>query len=296
MRWRILERLRFSVAREEGGVGIRRQIEQGIPVLRQRHGIDAAGVGFGGPVDWRTGRICCSHQIEGWSEFPLGEWLSQLTGTPVFVDNDANVAAFGEATQGAGAGKSRVFYVTMGSGVGGGMVVDGRIYHGATPGESEIGHLRLDKSGRIVEESCSGWAVDQKIRQAVAAYPMSLLSKAVGSETKNEARFLRVAIEARDPVAETILNETAEDLAFGLSHVVHLFHPEVIVLGGGLSLVGEPLRQSVALHLNRFVMTAFSPCPSICLATLGEDVVPIGALELAHQSFLSSLGAEGEEG
>ena len=102
-------------------------------------------------MDWRTGKICCSHQIEGWSDFDLGGWLKKLTGALVFVDNDANVAALGEASHGAGRNANPVFYVTLGSGVGGGLVVDGRIYHGATPGEAEIGHVRLDRAGTILE-------------------------------------------------------------------------------------------------------------------------------------------------
>src|SRR5437867_2964353 len=86
------------------------------------------------------------------------------TKIQVTVDNDANIGALGEAVRGAGVGKNPVFYVTLGSGVGGGLVVDGSIYHGATPGEAEIGHVRLDRTGLRVEERCSGWAVDEKIR------------------------------------------------------------------------------------------------------------------------------------
>src|SRR5437660_6166527 len=143
----ILARRGFTVERAEGAAGIRRQIEQGLRELASRGTPEAVGVGFGGPVDWRTGRICRSHQIEGWSDFELGDWLHRLMERPVCVDNDANLGALGEAVCGAGAGFSPVCYVTLGSGVGGGLVVDGKIYHGAQPGESEIGHLRLDRQG-----------------------------------------------------------------------------------------------------------------------------------------------------
>lgn len=281
--WKIIERLRFAVSKEEGANGIRKHIEQALPTLLSKHQISAIGVGFGGPVDWQTGNICCSHQIEGWSEFPIGEWLRSMAGVPVLVDNDANVGALGEALQGTGRGFDPVFYVTMGSGVGGGMVFGGKIYHGAKPGESEIGHVRLDKSGRIVEDSCSGWAVDRKIRAVTTEYPNGLLSRLTAEDPGNEAKHLKAALDAGDPVAESILNETAEDLAFGLSHVTHLFHPEIIVLGGGLSLMGDSLRAAVSRHLDRFVMHAFSPRPSVALSDLKEDSVPIGALELAAQ-------------
>jgi glucokinase len=96
-----------------------------------------------------------------------------------------------------------------------------------------------------------------------------------------EARHLAAALEADDPVAADILDETARCLAFGLSHVTHLFHPEVIVLGGGLAKIGEPLRAAVEGHLLPFLMTAFHPGPAVRLATLGEDAVPVGALLLS---------------
>jgi glucokinase len=252
-----------------------------LPELVGGRQILGAGVGFGGPVDWKTGKTCRSHQIEGWSEFDLAGWLQQLAGAAVVVDNDANVAALGEAVRGAGVGFNPVFYITLGSGVGGGLVVNGKIYHGAKPGESEIGHVRLDRSGTIVEARCSGWAVDARIRELKVKKPESLLARLTGQTTGGEAKHLAAAWQQGDAAAKRLLRETAEDLAFGLSHVVHLFHPEIIVLGGGLSGVGEPLRASVEGTLRHFMMEAFAPGPRIALAVLGEDAVPVGALELA---------------
>lgn len=279
---RITARRRFTVDKQRGGAGIREQIQGALPELMELAKPAAIGVGFGGPVDSATGQICCSHQIEGWSEFPLGEWLRGLSSLPVSVDNDANTAALGEAKCGAGKGSNPVFYVTLGSGVGGGLVVGGRIYHGAKPGEAEIGHVRLDKSGVIVEQRCAGWAVDRKIREACKREPWSPLSQLTADTDHGEARALAPALAQGDPLAQRILDEVADDLAFGLSHVTQLMHPEVIVLGGGLSLVGEPLRAAVATALKRYVMEAFAPGPRLALAGLGEDAVPVGALLLAQ--------------
>jgi glucokinase len=320
---RIIDRHRLQVDQARGGAGIREQIAQALPGLIASHQPAAIGVGFGGPVDHATGRIAKSHQIEGWSEFELGEWLREQTGLPVRVDNDANVAALGEALAGAGRGLNPVFYVTLGSGVGGGLVVGGRIFHGAKPGESEIGHVRLDKSGVIVEQRCSGWAVDRRIREAIEHEPDSELARLAGKAHRRnspllihrsspgtatggaalaaesgsgatkvalpneepagggEARLLKPALEAGDALAQRILDETAEDLAFALSHVVQLMHPATIVIGGGLSLLGEPLRAAVQTHLRRFIMEVFGTGPSVQLAALGEDAVPVGALLLA---------------
>ncbi len=279
---RITERRRFNVDKVKGGAGIREQLKPALEELIATTKPVAIGVGFGGPIDVQTGQICCSHQIEGWSEFQLGKWLQEITQLPVRVDNDANTASLGEATHGAGVGHNPVFYVTMGSGVGGGLVVDGKIYHGAKPGEAEIGHVRLDKQGTILEMRCSGWAVDRKIREAKATMPNSVLFQLIGNASGGEAGFLATALQQGDALAKNILMETAEDLAFGLSHVTHLFHPEIIILGGGLSLVGEPLRAGVMEALDKFVMEAFSPRPEVALAGLGEDAVPVGALVLAQ--------------
>jgi glucokinase len=278
---KICDRRKLAVDPAGGAAGIRRQLEQAMPELLGGCQVANVGVGFGGPVDWKTGRICRSHQIEGWSEFDLSGWLRQLAGTRVVADNDANVGALGEARCGAGQGFSPVFYVTLGSGVGGGLVVDGKIYHGAKPGEAEIGHVRLDRAGTIVEERCSGWAVDARIRELQVADPASLLARLTGERVGGEAKHLAAAWQQGDPTARRLLQETAEDLAFGLSHVVHLFHPEIIILGGGLSGVGEPLRASVEGALRHFIMEAFAPGPKIALAALGEDAVPVGALNLA---------------
>ena len=279
----IRERRRLTVDRHQGGAGIRDQIQQQLPELLKTWRPAAVAVGFGGPVDWRTGRIFRSHQIEGWSGFELGSWLQSLAGTPVRVDNDANLGALGESMRGAGAGFNPVFYVTLGSGVGGGLVVDGRIYHGAKPGESEIGHLRLDREGTIVEMRCSVWAVDEKIRRLKAAGSSSMLSALMGNTIGGEAKHLARAWQENDAMARRILDETAQDLALALSHVTHLFHPAVIVLGGGLSLVGEPLRAAVSKALPAFVMEVFEGGPQILLATLGEDSVPVGCLVAARQ-------------
>ena len=277
----IHDRRRFAVARDAGGEGIRRQIAATLSPLLERQPVQAIGVGYGGPVNWRTGQVCCSHHVEGWSDFPLGGWLRERSGLPVAVDNDANVAALGEALAGAGRGRSPVLYVTLGSGVGGGLVVGERIYHGAVPGEVEIGHVRLDRSGATVESQCSGWAVDRKVRAAAMAEPGGVLARLTAGMSGGEARQLGAALAAGDAAARRILEATAQDLAFGLSHAVHLLHPELIVLGGGLSLLGEPLRAAVASALPPFLMDAFQPGPDVMLARLGEDAVPVGALLLA---------------
>jgi glucokinase len=293
---RVLHRFRAEVDRAKGGREICKQIEGGLAEIRAKTGgrVAGIGVGFGGPVDWRTGRIARSHQIGGWEGFPLGEWLTDRSGgAPVAVDNDANVGALGEALGVVTPGIESLFYVTLGSGVGGGLVTGGAIYHGAAPGEMEFGHLRLGRGpGQTVESRCSGWAVDARVRAACAEGPRdSALARLVAMYPGSESRQLGPALAAGDALSEAILAELSSDLAFALSHVVHLVHPDVIVLGGGLSLTGEPLRERVSRALPAFVMDAFHPPPPVRLAWWGEDAVPIGALHLAKTAAKQTQGS-----
>ncbi len=276
--------------RDGGGEAIRRQIAEALPPLIARHKPSAIGVGFGGPIDWKTGVVCCSHQVVGWHDFPLGAWLNEITGLPVIVDNDANTATLGEALFGAGRGHDPVFWINMGSGVGGGLVNGGKLYHGARPGEAEVGHIRLDKSGVLVEDRCSGWALDRRVREAIQAMPTGTLARLVGDQVGGEARHLGQALAESDPVASAIISELADNVGFALSHVVQLFHPELIVVGGGVSLLGEPLRAAIAEALPRYVMDSFQPGPKVVLPGLGQNSVPVGALALAA-SHLDSQSA-----
>jgi glucokinase len=281
----ILDRQRFAVDPAAGAAGIREEIAAALPGIVAQWRPAAIGVGYGGPVDRRTSHVVKSHHVSGWEGFPLGEWLADIAGLPVAVDNDANVAALGEALHGAGRGCDPVFYVTLGSGVGGGLVCGGRIFHGAGMGEAEIGHLRLGPAGEITEYYCSGWSLDRRIREAAAKAPASPLARLVQASPGQGAHHLGPALAAGDPLAAEILDGAAEKLALALSHVGHLCHPQVIVLGGGVALLGEPLRQAVATHLGRFMMDALRPGPRVALTTLREDAVPVGAIALAFQQF-----------
>jgi len=274
---RIDQLYRHEVDQDQGAAGILARIEASIALLPQAP--QQIGVGFGGPLDPESGVVAASHQIGGWSGFNLKRWFLDRYTAEIRMENDANVAAIGETFLGAGRHFRKVFYITLGSGVGGGMLVDGQLYQGNRPGEAEVGMLQMDRLGRNLESYCSGWALDAQIRAMIRELPSeSILKREVGDHTRGESRFLLSAIQQGDPAAISLLHRYADHLAWGLSHVAHLFNPEVIILGGGVSLIGEPLRKEVQEILPRYLVKTFQPGPQIALAELREEAVLVGAL------------------
>jgi glucokinase len=285
----------------DGPEGIRRQIVAGIPEVLRRSGIDApalrsVGVGFGGPVDDATRSVIKSHQIDEWDNFPLADWMGKLVGLPCALGNDADVAGLAEALFGAAKGLSPVFYITIGSGIGGGLIIGGAIYRGCGRGSAEIGHLtflRDENSGcqrHPVELESSGWAMEERAR-AEATHPgaraATLLRLAGGDRQKITSKLVAEAAALGDPLAIEILGHARRILADAICQVITLLCPRRIVIGGGVSLMGEdllfrPLRQLVAER----VFAPFASCYDIVPAQLGEEVVVHGALALARQMVI----------
>ncbi len=169
-----LERLDVDPAR--GASGILARSKPSAARLVARHRVQAIGVGFGGPVDAARGLVLKSHQIEGWANFALADWLRNTFGLPVALGNDADVAGLAEARLGAGKGSNPVFYITVGTGIGGGLIVDGQIYRGSGLGAAEIGHLRpglsADRPDETIEAAASGWGI-AAAAQAQLAEPVT---------------------------------------------------------------------------------------------------------------------------
>lgn len=286
----IRARRRMAVQPQAGGVAIRAALPPLVSDLLAEAGLGlqavaAVGIGFGGPLDSAAGQVLHSFQVDGWDGFPLRQWAQATWGAPAAVANDAAVAGLAEARLGAGRGAERVFYVTAGSGVGGGWIVRGRIDAGQGLGMAELGHTYVpDPQGGgpvELERICSGWSIGRRAREAAAQEP-SLLPQLAGGLAQIDARTVYAGAEAGDHLARRILDETAHTLALGLANVTALFHPQVMVLGGGVALMGplfwEPLRAEFACR----VMGPFAPGVRLVPSALGEDAVPVGALCLAR--------------
>lgn len=289
---------RGGVDLAEGSEGIRRRILSAIPELLRSARVNpsrlkAAGIGFGGPIDDSTQRIIKSHQVPGWEDYPLPEWLGNSLQLPTFLGNDADVAGLAEALHGAGQGLSPIFYITIGSGIGGGFIVDGAIYRGTGRGAAEIGHLRvLDKQKpttpvmNALENIASGWAIGNRARQLLAegqGSDSSLLQLAAGDRQRVTAQLVGEAAKQGDSFANALIHEAIAALAEAICAAIVLLCPKRIVIGGGVSLMGEhfffrPLREMVAER----IFAPFAGLTDIVPAALGEAVVVHGALALAR--------------
>ena len=297
---------RGAVDPAKGADGIRRQIVQAVPELLaganlERGQLRGAGIGFGGPVDDATRTVIKSHQIEGWDNFALADWVGDLVGLPAALGNDADVAGLAEALFGAGKGLSPIFYITIGSGIGGGLIINGEIYRGCGRGAAEIGHLQLktlwlmgprllpEPPGETLEQLASGWGIAETANQCVAAEkPIRSILYALIQDRQRSltAKDVVDAVRQGDAFAESILKSAIDCLARAVCHVITLLCPRRIVIGGGVALTGEsllfaPLRKLVAER----VFKPFANCYDIVPAALGEEVVVHGALALARQKI-----------
>ncbi len=311
---------RTTVDATQGAAGILAWVAEQGSALIAEYRPRAVGVGFGGPVDL-AGRVLKSHHVQGWIDFPLADWCRATWQLPTNVGNDADVAGLAEATHGAGRGRNPVVYLTIGTGIGGGLIVDRAIYRGQGLGAAEIGHLRpgVDANSPTLhlESWASGWGLAARAQAAVRAslgphapdalQPWSsraktpfhepatlalgaapsdaqqLLDLAGGQLGQISARTLGHAAAAGNQLAAQVLAEAWRHLGWGLAQVITLTGPQAVVIGGGVSLLGEtllfaPLRKAVA----EYVFPPFAGSYEIVPALLGEEVVVRGAVALAE--------------
>jgi len=280
--------IRRKVNREHGANGILQDVVSMVAELLESKRfnlseISKVGIGFGGPLDSARGVVLQSFQIEGWTNFPLREWAQKQWAMPVYIENDASTAGLAEYTLGNGRGCSRLFYITIGSGVGGGWILNGKIDSGQGLGAAEIGHMWVPdpQNGNLteLEQICSGWAIGERARLAALDVD-TLMKDMAGSVEEIDAKVVYQAAENGDELAAHILKETCQALGAAISNVVALLHPERIVIGGGVSLMGPLFWEDLQKEFRSRVISIFSPQVELMPAKLSEDVVVVGALYL----------------
>jgi glucokinase len=235
--------------------------------------IEVIGIGVPGPSDPRTGVLVNPPNLPGWpSGLPLGEMLGDAFGAPVHLENDANLAAVAELKRGAGRGVRNLVYVTWSTGIGSGLILDGKLYSGTHGSAGELGHMVLDRDG---PECFCG------MRGCVEAYASG---HSIATRAGRPAAEVFTAAQAGDPEAAGIVEQAAQRVGLGLLNLTNLVDPEVIVMGGGItqswSLVegwlGEAILESPFVTPNRR--------PRIVRAELGADVGLVGAVEWAIEN------------
>lgn len=259
----------------------------------------AVGVSFGGPVDYETGVVRLSHHVPGWENMPLRAHLRAEYGAPTAVDNDANLGAWGEFHFGAGQGCRSLLYLTVSTGVGGGWVLERRLWHGADSMAGEIGHVVVDPNGPIclcgkrgcVERFASGPYIALRAREWLTAQPereSSLRVMANGRLETITGQMVSAAAAQGDELAWEALRVSAWALGVGIGNAINLVNPERVVLGGGVTKSGERYWRVLREYARATALPQMQV--EIVPAALGDDAPLWGAVALA-QASRDSLGA-----
>jgi glucokinase len=249
---------------------------------------DFLGIGIGapGPLDRERGIVIIAPNL-GWRNFPLRDRISSAVGLPATLDNDANCATVGEWWLGAAKGGRNVIGLTIGTGIGGGLILDGQLYHGASDVAGEIGHATIDSTGRrckcgnygCLEAYASGPAIAERAREALAADEGSLISKLVqGQHAQITAQTVYDAAKQNDPIALEVVRDTARFLGTGVANLLNIFNPDVVVIAGGVTAAGDALFEPLRTEVRR---RAFKPAVDACrivAGTLSGSAGVVGAV------------------
>jgi glucokinase len=262
-----------------------------IEALRARNpGVSAVGAGAAGLVEWPEGRARYAPH-NAYPEGSLRRMLTERTGLPSIVDNDANMAAWAEARYGAGRGSDHLVLLTLGTGVGSGLVLDGRVYRGSTGIGAEFGHVTVDAEGGArcgcgnigcLEAVASGSALGRYGREAAVADPDGLIATLAGSPDRVTGVVVFEAARQGDPTAIALFGQVGRWLGIGVASAVTLFDPQVVVIGGGLGRASELLLAPARASMEEFVFgRRFRTLPPLVPAGLGPDAGVVGAATLA---------------
>lgn len=254
------------------------------------NGIRPIGICAPGPLNPITGMIINPPNLQAWHKYPLADEVRRLyPGATVNIDNDANAAALAEAKWGAGRGYPNVFYATIGTGIGTGIVFDGHVYHGRTGSATEGGHLGIDPLGPLcpcgkrgcIEVLAAGPAIARRAREKLGHTSKSLLLEMAGGNAESvTSEMVGKAYWLEDPVAKEVMRETLDLLGYWLGNVVDLVEPDVIVIGGGVSSMLAPFLDEIR---GRWVGACLNPYPQdipLVLAHYKEDAGIAGAAAL----------------
>lgn len=251
------------------------------------------GIAAPGPLDPRTGVIINSPNLAGWIDIPIRDRLSEHFGVPVFLGNDANLAALGEWRFGAGQGTDNLIYLTISTGIGGGVIADGRLLLGARGLAGELGHLTIESNGPTcgcgikghIEAIAAGPAIARNATAQLEAGQLSALKETFNAKGNITSVDIGIAALAGDELAISVIKEAGFNIGHHLADLAHAFNPEVFVLGGGVSLLGDLLFEPIKRSLREHIMDpAYLDGVRVLPAALGDDAGLVGAMVLVSQS------------
>jgi glucokinase len=256
-------------------------------------GVAAIGIGCGGPLDPWRGVVLNALNNPGWVDVALVERVEAALGRPAYLDNDANAAALGEHCFGAGRGVPHMVYLTISTGIGGGLILDGRLSHGANGNAGELGHISVQVHGGrpchcgsvgCLEAYCSGTNIAARFREAAEAGARTTVENAAGATSEVVASAAR----GGDPLATAIWEESMELLGGGIVSIIHAFNPQLVVLGGGVTQAGDLLFDPVRRVVAERAMPWLRETVRIVPAELGQMTGVLGAVAVA----LERIGEE----
>lgn len=301
----IIESVEGRVETAHGAKKIRVWIKQNLPPLIEKctdhHGKPIAlGCGFGGPVATRPGRVLKSVHVPGWSDFPLKDWFEDNFGLPAVVANDTNAAAWGEYCNGSGRGTRQFFYTNMGTGVGGGLVLDGRLYDGQGYGAAEFGQTYVPdwtsaEPGRPekIENLCSGLSIERRLRAPGYVPSDSLLLELAGGDASViNTRLLGQAASRGDAFALDELDRIGHAMGLGIANLLCLTNVEKVAIGGGVSNLGDLLLEPVRKYARQYEFFSSTDRYNIQICELGSAIVLVGAILLARDHAHINAGRE----
>jgi len=299
---RILDQTSCRTEVEKGFERVLEQMAEAVRLLCGRNNVApqdvrAVGVGCPGVVDVKGGLVVIAPNFPGWRDAPVRAALRQrLNGLPVVLENDANVTAYAEYRLGGGRGLSSLVLITLGTGIGSGIIIDGKMHRGATDSAGELGHVTVQAGGRpcgcgrrgCLETYCSATGTVARFREALGAGRLSVLSARALEAREITARDIFEAAANGDALAWEIVDETARYLAIGCDIIVNLIDPDTIVFSGGMTAAGDLLMNPV----EKYARELFFPRPKgrtrLVITQLGGDAGIIGAALCARDSFATS--------
>jgi glucokinase len=249
---------------------------------------DIAGIGIAaaGILDIDRGIVTTSPNLPHWHNVPLRDIFADRLGVVTYLINDANAAALGEHRFGAGIGFDNIIYLTVSTGIGGGIIIDGELYSGADGCAGELGHMTIEADGPqchcgnfgCLEAMASGWAVAKEAMMRINRGERSSIIELVNGRLENiTAETVAIAARRGDQLAADIVAEAAKYLGIGLANLVNIFNPELIVIGGGLSKMGDMLLKPARKVLKERAFRLPSRTVHIVRARLGSNAGIIGA-------------------